>query len=279
MTVTAPARPESLRLLVAKRLLDAALIDAHVSLAKIATPQAETIRARFLAEAGPGLEADLAAYFVAFGERVLPVVKADIEWKPDAIDWSTEEAALLQTLRPWYQRAGEAAFRAESTRLGIELTFDLAGPSASELRRQLAIRVTAISDVSRQALRRVLVTAIERGYSPGQLLRGVPGDGFAGLQALVAGWSSTPAGGAASRAALIARTETATAYNLGSAAAYRASGLVSQVEIFDGIGCGWISHDDPDIAAGSIRSLSDAEAYPISHPNCQRSWAPYFEGS
>jgi hypothetical protein len=74
-----------------------------------------------------------------------------------------------------------------------------------------------------------------------------------------------------SRAGLIARTEIANANNLTGTAAYRDSGLVERVEVFDG------TEDDACAAAdGQIWTLDEADANPIEHPNCQRAFAPVF---
>ena len=73
---------------------------------------------------------------------------------------------------------------------------------------------------------------------------------------------------------MVARTEMAQSQNLGTVARYRESGIVQAVQIVDGDGCGWTSHNDGDIADGTIRSLSDFEAWPTSHPNCIRSASP-----
>jgi hypothetical protein len=79
---------------------------------------------------------------------------------------------------------------------------------------------------------------------------------------------------AKSRAFTVARTETAIAYNSTATAAYRDSGIVDQVEVFDGPECGWTEHDDPDMADGSIRTLDEADEYDVAHPNCLRAFAP-----
>lgn len=75
------------------------------------------------------------------------------------------------------------------------------------------------------------------------------------------------------RARRRARTEMAIITNEGAIVAMEESG-VAEVVIFDGPGCGWLSHDDSDIADGSTRTLSDFRANPIAHPNCVRSGAP-----
>lgn len=46
------------------------------------------------------------------------------------------------------------------------------------------------------------------------------------------------------------------------------------VEVSDGPGCGWTAHTDPDTADGTIRSIDEADAYPISHPGCIREITP-----
>jgi hypothetical protein len=84
------------------------------------------------------------------------------------------------------------------------------------------------------------------------------------LSAAVADSSAlTPA-----RALMIARTETAIAYNVGTIAGYHQAG-VTHVEVSDG-------DDDDECAAadGAIWTLEEALAEPIAHPNCVRSFAP-----
>lgn len=44
------------------------------------------------------------------------------------------------------------------------------------------------------------------------------------------------------------------------------------VEVFDGVNCGWSTHNDGDSANGSIRTLKDARSHPLSHPRCRRSF-------
>lgn len=49
---------------------------------------------------------------------------------------------------------------------------------------------------------------------------------------------------------------------------------VQYVEIRDGADCGWTSHDDPDRANRTLRTVQDALAHPSAHPNCQRELLP-----
>jgi hypothetical protein len=46
------------------------------------------------------------------------------------------------------------------------------------------------------------------------------------------------------------------------------------VEIRDGADCGWTSHGDPDRANRTLRTVQDALAHPVAHPNCQRELLP-----
>lgn len=46
------------------------------------------------------------------------------------------------------------------------------------------------------------------------------------------------------------------------------------VEIRDGADCGWRDHNDPDRADRTLRTVQDALAHPVAHPNCQRELLP-----
>ena len=46
------------------------------------------------------------------------------------------------------------------------------------------------------------------------------------------------------------------------------------VEIRDGADCGWTSHDDPDRANRTVRTVQDALAHPTSHAHCVRELLP-----
>jgi hypothetical protein len=46
------------------------------------------------------------------------------------------------------------------------------------------------------------------------------------------------------------------------------------MQVFDSAGCGWTSHKDTDKATGTLRTVEDAAAWPISHPRCGRAFGP-----
>lgn len=79
------------------------------------------------------------------------------------------------------------------------------------------------------------------------------------------------------RAGLIAKTETITAQNIAAIESFAGSGMVSKVKVFDGDGCGWTNHDDPDKAHGTERPLTEARKYALAHPNCVRRFEPIID--
>lgn len=67
--------------------------------------------------------------------------------------------------------------------------------------------------------------------------------------------------------------KSAVAYNAGTLNRTRQAG-VAVVEVFDGSDCGWTSHQDPDKANRTLRSVEEAADWPISHPRCRRGFGP-----
>jgi hypothetical protein len=65
------------------------------------------------------------------------------------------------------------------------------------------------------------------------------------------------------------RTKTAIHFNLGG---FDAAPEVDWWECFDGPNCCLESHDVGDLANGLISERATAQAWPISHPRCIRSW-------
>lgn len=265
---------------VAATLLDAALADAMAVIVKAGFAQAQRHRAKAIAAALDPMIEELAAYFEGMAARVLPsIAKArQLSWDVDDVDWPDEERRLRQVIGRWYAELSQDAYAGASTELAVDVPWDSDKPGVQAVLDTLGRQVKSITDQSRARLQAQLTVAIDRGYSIDQLVRGVEADSFGGLRALVQGWASTPTGLAGSRAALIAVTETATAYNGSTLAAYRDSGVVEQVQVFDGAGCGWRTHDDEDKADGSLRSLDEATEHPIAHPRCRRAFGPVTGG-
>ena len=243
-------------------VVDEMLRFARGRLAKAALPAAISARDKLFAEAQPAMAAELVDYFDGLLARAGVRKDVAFPFDPDTdVDWTDEKARLRVILDRWYVEMGDAAYATLGDQLGVELTFDLAAASTKRVRQLIAADVTSITDTMRQILRNRVEDAIAHGLSVEQLVAGT--DSAPGLRNLFG-----------SRAQTIALTETANAYNASSVAGYRDSGLVDEVDVFDGPECGWTEHDDPDLADGSTRTLDEADEYPTAHPNCQRAFGP-----
>lgn len=259
-------------------LVDEMLRFARGRLAKAALPTSLAARGEFFAEAQPAMAAELVDHFDGLLSRAGVHKDVAFPFDPDTdVDWEDEKTRLRVVLERWYVVMGDAAYAALGDQLGIELTFDLAAAPTKGIRHLIGVNVASITDTTLELLRNRVEDAIARGLSIEELVAGT--DTVQGLRELFG-----------SRAETIALTETATAFNLASAAGYKESGLVDEVEIFDGDECGWDGHDDPDLADGSIRTLEEFTDMPTSHPNCfpgetlvvapgaNASFARWFEG-
>lgn len=243
-------------------LVDEMLRFARSRLAKAALPPAIAARDELFAAAQPAMAAELVEYFEGILSRAGVTKDVAFPFDPDDdVDWDAERIRLGGILETWYIAMGEAAYGALAEQLGVSIAFDLEAASTAAVRGLIGVHVTSITVTLRETLRNRVEAAIAGGLSIEQLVRGT--DTVPGLRELFG-----------SRAETIALTETAVAYGLASAAGYRDSGLVDQVEIFDGPECGWEEHDDDDHADGSIRTLAEYEAFPIAHPRCQRAAGP-----
>lgn len=243
-------------------LVDEMLRFARGRLAKAALPATLAARDKLFAEAQPAMAAELVDLFDGLLSRAGVHKDVAFPFDPETdVDWADERRRLRVVLERWAVAMGEAAFSALGDELGIELTFDLAAIATKGIRQRIGLNVTSITDTLLEALRNRVEAAIAGGLSVEQLVAGT--DAVPGLRELFG-----------SRARTIALTEVGNAYNLASSAGYRESGLIDEVEILDGAECGWTEHDDPDLADGSIRSLDEFDANPLSHPNCQRAAMP-----
>jgi hypothetical protein len=59
--------------------------------------------------------------------------------------------------------------------------------------------------------------------------------------------------------------------------AYRTNPVIKGLLVFDGDDCGWTAHDDPEKADGKQVTFDEADANPLAHPRCVRSFAPIVE--
>jgi SPP1 gp7 family putative phage head morphogenesis protein len=131
-------------------------------------------------------------------------------------------------------------------------------------RRQLALaaeQVVGISATDREGLGDVLREGQRRGYSDHQIAEGVPAEGYAGIRGLYGvTWRSRPE--------VIARTELATAQLAAAKDRYKASGVVSRVQI--------VENEDTDEPCASMNGkvFPVDEAPGLEHPQCRRGYIP-----
>lgn len=119
-----------------------------------------------------------------------------------------------------------------------------------------------ITETTRRAIQAHITEGQRQGYSVRQVADGVLDDGYPSLAAVVESSYRN-------RVEAIATTETARVQSLGIAETYQMNG-VERVLIRDGSACGWEYHFDPDRANGSVRTVAEYRAVPLSHPYCVR---------
>ena len=187
-----------------------------------------------------------------------------------------DDAAMLTLLDAVWLRQGRQARVAVGTLLKRRL--DPWNPEA-----HLAARLAMIGDESRRLITQTIAEGHAVGLTPREIARGTGSRAKAlaadtgwrpirdtirqaGPEDRTVGW----------RADRIARTEVAESRNTATLAGYQELG-VRNVRVHDGPDCGWTSHDDPDKADGTIRTLAQADAQRLSHPNCVRAFSPIVE--
>lgn len=178
-----------------------------------------------------------------------------------SFDWPTWSSEMAAIVGPSFKRIAIDQGKAEAEAIGG--TFSAVDPFLTRyFTRYLGERITQLSDTTRDLITDELHRAFEDGKGESQTelasrLGSAVGDSAA----------FSPA-----RSLMIARTETAIAYNSGAIASFKQNGI-SNVEVSDGDG-----DDECEEADGEIWTLDDALDNPIAHPNCVRSFAPADEG-
>ena len=131
------------------------------------------------------------------------------------------------------------------------------GPQFATARWPSLIR--RVDATTREAVRRTIQAGLDAGKGADAIGRD--------LTRQFRGWTER-APGKQSRAELIARTETAEAYNAGALDQYAGRGL-RRVLVYDG------DYDEACADAdGQVWTVGYARAHPIEHPNCVRSFGP-----
>lgn len=165
--------------------------------------------------------------------------------------------SIQRIMRRYHTEAIRQAFHDASAALDVDLAWNVENKAVQAVLGELAELVTRISDETKDEIRRLVGQQAREGWSLDRLAKEITKLGE--VQSIT-------------RARTIARTETATAYNLGSIVGYDESGVVIGVDVLDG------TNDAICTAANGQRwSLKQARANPIGHPNCRRTFAPVID--
>ena len=178
-----------------------------------------------------------------------PTTKKELDAKLASFDWAAWEKKIHDAMDA--DRRAIADIQAEREATLHSLEWDVDDPFVdSFFTTYLAERITQLNETTRDKVRGTLAGAIERGDTD---LAAQLRDAYAFAPA---------------RAEMVARTETAIAYNHGQGLAFHQNGI-EQVEISDG-------DEDEECAAadGEIWTVEEYLEEPISHPNCTRAAAP-----
>ncbi len=188
------------------------------------------------AQAKP-LEKKLTTFFNAQASRVAgrvskALVPAGVNGSkqfpgPDELLPKSELDDLRAAMGPSQLAGIEAGWTTAADAFGLGASFDVSNPFVEDKVKQAATRVRSIHEATKDAIRRALAIAEERGYGPFQLARGVPEDGFLGLDSLVRETYLN-------RSQAIARSEMQWTTNKGALALYESEGI-KRVQMIDGV--------------------------------------------
>lgn len=173
----------------------------------------------------------------------------------DPTDSMDDGAEIERLMQRFYPLVIESAF-GDASLAGIPVAFDLENEFVQQVIDRLAKDIKDVAETTKDEVRALVAKQAAEGWSVEQLQKAIRERGEIASR---------------TRALTIARTETGTAYNLGSVAAYRTYG-VTHVDVLDGDG------DEPCASANGARwTLEEAEENPLAHPNCTRSFSPVVE--
>lgn len=168
-------------------------------------------------------------------------------------------AELSDIMRRFYGIIFERAWVNALGQIGVAIAFDLANPRIQEVLAELATRVRAVTDTTRDEIRAIVGLIAAEGISV---------DAAADQIAALAGIHSRK------RAFTIAVTESADAYSRGSVLAWRESGQVDRKQwIAEPDACPLCTPLDGEIAELD-RAFSDGTIHPPRHPHCRCALVP-----
>ena len=176
--------------------------------------------------------------------------------KPKDTSWwneKREDKRLMDALDPLIETLASEVVTATASTVNKPAKADsVLERILSYVRTAVGSRVTSINRTTREKIQAAVAEGVQKGMSPSEL----------------GNLLETSAAFDEARAEMIARTETAYAYNDSAIGSYRDLG-VEQVEVIDG--------DMDDVCAhanGATWSMDEARSNPIGHPNCTRDFIP-----
>ena len=184
-----------------------------------------------------------------------------------------EETKLSEIMYKAYVKITKKTFNAlNASTIAGTLDWSEKLPAVSGVLTQAPSRAKLIHSTSNKTIKRVIGTAQQRGYSLGQLVRGVPKDGFRGMKSEL--------GNTRVRATLIARTETTRTQNVTTTKFYKQQGY-EYVLAVDPDGDANDTYVDPGDPYGRTCIERNGQVYRLEdaqdiedHPNGTLAWMP-----
>lgn len=174
----------------------------------------------------------------------------------DSHNWAGSADELEDIMRDFYPSVMELAYGDANRLLPVDVSFDLSNPAIKKIINQMARKVRNVAETTRDEIRAIIDTGTSEGLSVTEMAKRIRERGEINSK---------------SRSLMIARTESAVAYNMGATHAYEDAG-VKKVEVLDGD-----SDDECASANGQVWTLQEARDNPIAHPACVRAFAPIIE--
>jgi SPP1 gp7 family putative phage head morphogenesis protein len=177
------------------------------------------------------------------------------------VDWAAFGEDTAGTMMTYYKQLFQLAHDDAGNLLTDLVDFDLSNPNIKKTLDSLATNIKGITDTMKDEVRALTDQATEEGWSTKQLADAIREKGVTS---------------SAERAAMISRTETATAYSAGSVLAYKSAGVEKKK---------WLAEDDaPDDdcqfvgeIVGIDEDFSIGHQYPPALPYCRCAVTPVLD--
>ena len=191
-----------------------------------------------------------------FGLQSDAIVRAFLAQTPPEAFVEILNARSLQALTLRFTATAAVELSQVPAQLVGVTPYRLGDAQVFRLIAQAGTRMKGVERGTLTAIRNVIANGNALGLSDFQIAEGVTNLNYRGLASVV---KETYKG----RAMTIARTEMGYVNQHAAHERYAAGGL-TMVEISDGADCGWTSHNDPDLADGSIRTIQEADGWALA---------------